>query len=247
VFGETHVAALGEATLLAMALSWALLVAGCCWLGYLAAEPFVRRQWPHMLVAWTRLLGGRVRDPLVGRDVLIGCAAGAIAAVLGLTGLVAPTLFGRAPDVVPADIIGVVYGVQRVVPLLLWRAAQSVFTGLSAVFVLVVLRVALGRRGWAIAAFVAVVALAYSVSSGDFWMTLASNLVGNAFFALILVRVGLLASVVTFYVAGLFIVFPVTVQLSHWYAGAGVSALLVLAALAAFGFVTAVRARPALS
>ncbi len=157
VFGETHVAALGEATLLAMALSWALLVAGCCWLGYLAAEPFVRRQWPHMLVAWTRLLGGRVRDPLVGRDVLIGCAAGAVTAVLGLTGLVAPTLFGRAPDVVPADIIGVVYGVQRVVPLLLWRAAQSVFTGLSAVFVLVVLRVALGRRGLAIAAFVAVV------------------------------------------------------------------------------------------
>ena len=244
MFGETHVAALGEATLLAMALSWALLVAGCCWLGYLAAEPFVRRQWPHMLVAWTRLLGGRVRDPLVGRDVLIGCAAGAVTAVLSLTGLVAPTLFGRAPDVVPADIIGVVYGVQRVVPLLLWRAAQSVFTGLSAVFVLVVFRVALGRRGLAIAAFVAVVALAYSVSSGDFWMTLASNLVINAFFVLILVRVGLLASVVTFYVSGLFIVFPVTVQLSRWYAGAGVSALLVLAALAAFGFVTAARTRP---
>ena len=244
MFGETHVAALGEATLLAMALSWALLVAGCCWLGYLAAEPFVRRQWPHMLVAWTRLLGGRVRDPLVGRDVLIGCAAGAVTAVLSLTGLVAPTLFDRAPDVVPADIIGVVYGVQRVVPLLLWRAAQSVFTGLSAVFVLVVFRVALGRRGLAIAAFVAVVALAYSVSSGDFWMTLASNLVINAFFVLILVRVGLLASVVTFYVSGLFIVFPVTVQLSRWYAGAGVSALLVLAALAAFGFVTAARTRP---
>ena len=240
VFAETHVAALGEATLLAMALSWALLVSGCCWLGYLAAEPFVRRQWPHMLVAWTRLLGGRVRDPLVGRDVLIGCAAGAVTAVLGLSGLVVPTLLGRAPDVVPADIIGVVYGVQRVVPLLLWRAAQSVFTGLSAVFVLVVLRVALGGRGLAIAAYVAVVALAYSVSSGDFWMTLASNLVGNAFFALILVRVGLLASVVTFYVTGLFIVFPVTVQLSQWYAGAGVSALLVLAALAGFGFVTAV-------
>ncbi len=66
VFGETHVAALGEATLLAMALSWALLVAGCCWLGYLAAEPFVRRQWPHMLVAWTRA-ARRTRPRSAGR------------------------------------------------------------------------------------------------------------------------------------------------------------------------------------
>ena len=43
-------------------------------------------------------------------------------------------------------------------------------------------------------------------------MTLASNVAVNGFFALILVRFGLLAAVVTFYVAGLFIVFPVTVR-----------------------------------
>jgi hypothetical protein len=244
LFGETHVAAIGEATLLAMALSWALLVAACCWLGYLAAEPFVRRQWPHMLVGWTRLLGGRVYDPLVGRDVLIGCAGGVIIAAVGLGGLVVPTLLGRAPDVVPADIIGVVYGVQRVIPLLLWRAAQSVFSGLSAVFVLVVLRVALGRRGLASAAFVVVAATAYSVASGDFWMTFASNLVVNGLFVFMLVRFGLLTAVVAFYAGGLFIVFPVTFELSRWYAGSGVSALLVLAALATFGFLTAVRARP---
>jgi hypothetical protein len=50
---------------------------------------------------------------------------------------------------------------------------------------------------------------------------------------------------VAFYVSGLFILFPLTVEFSRWYAGAGVSAFLVLAALTAFGFVTAVRARPA--
>ena len=243
-FGETHVASLGEATLLVMALSWALLVACCCWVGYLAAEPFVRRQWPQVLVSWTRLLGGRVRDPQVGRDVLTGCAAGAITAVLGLSGVIAPSWFGLAPDVVPADIIGAVYGLQRVVPLLVWRLAQSVFTGLSAVFVLVVLRVVLGRRWLAIAAFVVLVAIAYSISSNYFWINLAGTLVLHSFFTLILVRVGLLAAVVTFYVSGLFILFPVTVEFARWYAGAGVSALLVLAAMATFGFVNAVRGRP---
>ena len=46
------------------------------WLYYMGLEPFVRRRWPHLLVTSTRLLDGRWRDPLVGRSVLIGVAAG---------------------------------------------------------------------------------------------------------------------------------------------------------------------------
>jgi hypothetical protein len=243
-FAERHVASLGEAVLLVMALSWSLLVAGCCWVGYLATEPFIRRQWPQVLVSWTRLLGGRVRDPQVGRDVLTGCAAGTVIAVLGLSAIMAPSWFGLPPEVVPADIIGAVYGVQRVVPLLVWRSAQSVFTGLSAVFVLVVLRAALGHRWPAIPAFVVFVSIAYSIASEYFWINFAGTLVLHGFFTLLLVRVGLLAAVIAFYVSGLFIVFPVTVEFSRWYAGAGVSALLVLAAMATFGVVNAVRTRP---
>lgn len=43
---------------------------------YLALEPVVRKRWPWRLVGWNRLLAGRVRDPLVARDILIGLAAG---------------------------------------------------------------------------------------------------------------------------------------------------------------------------
>ena len=51
---------------------------GVCLTGgmyYLALEPFVRRVWPRTLVSWSRVIGGRVRDPLVGRDVCIGVVA----------------------------------------------------------------------------------------------------------------------------------------------------------------------------
>src|SRR5687768_18051298 len=41
------------------------------WIAYLAGEPFVRRRWPWQVISWNRLLAGRWRDPLVGRDVLI--------------------------------------------------------------------------------------------------------------------------------------------------------------------------------
>src|SRR6185503_9946957 len=75
-FGESHVATLWEVVLVTMGLSWAFLTAGFCWLAYIAAEPFVRRRWPEVLVSWTRLLAGEFRDPLVGRDLLIGCLGG---------------------------------------------------------------------------------------------------------------------------------------------------------------------------
>lgn len=39
---------------------------------YMAIEPYVRRRWPHRIIAWNRLLAGNFRDPLVGRDLLVG-------------------------------------------------------------------------------------------------------------------------------------------------------------------------------
>jgi hypothetical protein len=98
-----------------------------------------------------------------------------------------------------------------------------------------------------IVAFIVLAAIAYSISATYFWINVAGTLVLQSFFTLVLVRIGLLAAVVAFYVSGLFILFPVTVEFSRWYAGSGVSALLVLGAMATFGFVTAVRRRPALA
>jgi predicted Ser/Thr protein kinase len=243
-FGESHVPTLGEVMLVVMGVAWALLVAGCCWVGYLAAEPFVRRRWPRVLVSWTRVLAGDLRDPLVGQHVLIGCVGGTIIAVLGLGSTLVPGWIGLPDDVVPADIIGIAYGLQRAAPLLVWRLAQSVMTGLAAVFVLLLLRLFFRHQGLAIIAFMFLSSVGVAVASDSWWIALTISAVLNGLFALLLLRVGLLAAVVAFYTSGLFIVFPVTVDLSSWYAGAGVAALLVLAALAGFGFTTAVAGRP---
>ena len=45
------------------------------WVVYLALEPYARRFWPDSLLGWTRFFSGHVRDPRVGRDVLIGCSS----------------------------------------------------------------------------------------------------------------------------------------------------------------------------
>ena len=62
---------------LAPALQYGLLA----WLAYLGLEPPIRRTFPHLLVTSTRLLGGRWRDPLVGRSVLAGILVGLIVGV----------------------------------------------------------------------------------------------------------------------------------------------------------------------
>ena len=61
---------------LLIATGWALVWTAFAWLIYISLEPYVRRWWPHTLISWARLLSGRVRDPLVGRDLLAGLLAG---------------------------------------------------------------------------------------------------------------------------------------------------------------------------
>ncbi len=77
-----------------------LFLGGAMYLIYLALEPFVRRAWPTMLVGWSRVLRGQWRDPLVGRDILIGAASGVMLSLLTLATQVLPGLIGmpeRAP------------------------------------------------------------------------------------------------------------------------------------------------------
>jgi hypothetical protein len=61
-----------EVILAAYALSWALLLGGIAWAGYVAVDPLVRRLYPHMLISLQQVLTGARRDNLLGHDVLWG-------------------------------------------------------------------------------------------------------------------------------------------------------------------------------
>ena len=72
-FGAHHVPNFDELGLFIEFLAWGLVWSCFLWVLYIALEPYVRRRWPATLVSWSRLLAGGFRDPLVGRDVLVGC------------------------------------------------------------------------------------------------------------------------------------------------------------------------------
>ncbi|HYR26994.1 MAG TPA: serine/threonine-protein kinase, partial [Thermoanaerobaculia bacterium] len=71
-----------ELALLEAAVGFTLLFAVLTWACYAAIEPYLRRRAPRSLVAWRRAIDGRFRDPLIGREMLVGVATGALVAVL---------------------------------------------------------------------------------------------------------------------------------------------------------------------
>ncbi len=62
--------------LLLLAAKHGLFMAALMWTLYLALEPYVRSKWPQTIVSWSRMLAGKLRDPLVGRDILYGTMLG---------------------------------------------------------------------------------------------------------------------------------------------------------------------------
>ncbi len=76
--GAHHLASTAEFDLFMSHLAYAMQRVGLAYVFYLAVEPYARRLWPRILVSWVRILDGGFRDPLVGRDLLVGAAAGRI-------------------------------------------------------------------------------------------------------------------------------------------------------------------------
>ena len=89
----SHIGSTSLLGLFLLALCTSLFYGLILWTVYLALEPYVRRHWPRTLISWSRLLAGQWRDPIVGRDVLIGAALG-----------VAWTLTGRVLDLMQGGI-----------------------------------------------------------------------------------------------------------------------------------------------
>jgi serine/threonine-protein kinase len=209
------------------------------WLLYLAFEPYLRRFWPELLIGWTRLLSGRVRDPFVGRDVLVGAAAGTIAGLIVTSREVVPHLLGRAlttPALPPAIIL---LGSRYALAFALEIVLRAFRIALDCACIVVFLRI-LVRRTWLVLLLSVVVilpiALAGQPVSEQPAIEVTAALVGVGLVLAVLLRFGLLSLVVMFYTFLTMELFPPTTDWSRPYAGASAVLLLAIAAVSAYGF-----------
>jgi hypothetical protein len=209
------------------------------WLLYMAFEPYVRRFWPQLVIGWTRLLSGRVRDPLVGRDVLVGVAAGTIAALLIASRELIPYVAGLpmpTPQLPPATIL---MGTRYAIDAALGVLNRAIFNALQVVCIVAFLKMLL-RRTWIVVAVSVVllipIALSGTFASEQLALELAVALAGIALVLGVLLRFGLLALVVTFYTFLTLELFPLTIDMARPYAGAALVIMLSIATVAAYGF-----------
>jgi serine/threonine-protein kinase len=228
-----HSLDLEESGLFLLAVANSLVTAFVTWLLYLSVEPYVRKHWPQTLISWTRVLGGRVRDPRVGRDLLSGILLGLVWSLVLCGLLLALQARGAAPELpAPEYLLGGRWAAGA------WLATlvRSIRGALVFFLVLFLLRVLL-RRGWLAAiAFVLVFSAPSILASRLPALVAPAMLAVYSVAALAVVRFGLITLAAGILTANLLLSVPMTGSLSSWYAGATVFAFLSLLALAGWAF-----------
>jgi serine/threonine protein kinase len=229
---EHHVAPPWELLLIVMAAAWALFVAALVACYYLAFEPHVRRSWPSMLVSWSRLISGSIRDPLVARDVLIGCATGvALELVLDLGYFASRWQTGVLPNsylMSPRPFLGSLSSIAEI----LGDVQGAIVASLMFLFVLFVVRRVI-RNDWLapIAAGI-VIGTPQALAVGMPTVLAIVGVIITVLNLLLLARVGLVAYMTVFFVGNVVAVFPFVVQMNTWYAKVGLAGVVIVSALA---------------
>jgi hypothetical protein len=239
---RTHfVPAFDTILLVILAVSTALFTSGLMWLLYLALEPYVRRQWPQTIISWTRLLDGRWRDPLVGRDLLSGIVMGMVWVVAFKLGYLAAMRTGTPPEFATTEYL---LGTREVLGVLLSVVVNSILGTLGFFFLVVLLRVLVRNQWLAAALFVAIFTTPRLLASHHLltdtlvWVTIY----GIA--AIAVVRFGLIVLGVAAFMANVVLNLPYSLDFSNWYTIHCVFVLLAFAAVASWGFYTSLGGQP---
>jgi hypothetical protein len=234
---QAHFSSVGNFTfLLVLAMSDALFWGGVVWVLYLALEPYVRRYWPQAIISWTRVFAGRWRDPLVGRDVLYGVILGVLFCdIYGLRYHLEARL-GAPPSRLGLEYLG---SSRSAIGAWLEHIPGSISSVLLLFLLLFLLRVLL-RKSWLAAIAFILLFTAFKSVSSDYpaleWPIQVALYTALAIGAL---RFGLVTLAVALYTADLALNIPVTLNPSAWYFTNATLALATIAALAIWGFYTA--------
>lgn len=223
-----------------------LLIGAAVWVAYMALEPFLRRHWPSTMISWSRLLAGRVRDPLVGRDLLIGLLTGVVSQLIWQIGLLAPKWLGSPPGIsMDLGTYSQLNGLRFTAAAILSSVGTAALMGTSVVLLFFVLSLVLRKR-WLAAVAIPLVLAAVGWSQ--------EGLVGGAvvlvtylLLTLVVLRFGLFPLVVSAFINPLLDHAPLTMDAASWYAPNSWLVLAVVTVLAVYAFRVALAGRPMLS
>ncbi|HEX7333633.1 MAG TPA: serine/threonine-protein kinase [Pyrinomonadaceae bacterium] len=242
MIGAHHVPNLSEELdVVFLITAYSLAMPAFIWLLYIALEPQVRRRWPRLIISWSRLMAGNLRDPMVGRDVLLGGLLGIAHTGAIVFGWMVPHWLGypTAPPLLANTLT--LGGVRPMLALLLnQNIVASVFVGFAFLFFLLLLYIILRREllaeiGLFLTALTIEVAAFASASPRFVWV---ASIIVSVLIVIMVARLGLLATMVAQFCFFLTAFYPMTTDFSAWYASSTVFALTIVLGLAIYGFYT---------
>jgi serine/threonine-protein kinase len=226
----------------------ALCCGGLTWLSYVALEPLVRRQSPHLLIGWTRLLSGRFADPLVGRDILVGILAAAVVRIIQVAGAAVSwwiSLSGATPLGLPNGLLRPL-SLPQTLANGIWK---TVFATMALLFLAAICRLVFRTR-WVGLALVlmllGVLSFTPDLSLGGRALAIGAcvGVLAGAIFAGIMEVFGPLAFAVTLLLSmWVFTAAPFDFRADTWYFGQTVVVTVLLAGLVLFAFHSALAGR----
>jgi serine/threonine-protein kinase len=228
------------------AMSVGTLYALLCLMLYLALEPVARRIWPQVLIGWSRLLAGGWRDPMVGRSILVGGAMFGVEEAM--KAVYRPILESFGVTLPPLGVDWLTLATPRaLVGNLAMQVPNSLFNVLFFLMLLVLLRLILRRRWPAYLVFGLLVAAILAAQMPDWRVAAVAAPTLAAIWAIVLVRGGLLAFAVAFYLGRVVSQVPLTLDFGQSYAATSLVALALIIALLVWGLGAALGGRRLLS
>jgi serine/threonine-protein kinase len=218
-----------------VATAHALFCAVVIWVLYRSLEPYVRKNWPQTLISWSRILAGRLRDPLVGRDLLSGVLLGLLWALVIAGSRAVRQHAGAAPTFGSSEYLE---GARWVAAEFIGHIFNAIQTTLVFFFVLFLLRVLL-RRGWLAGVAFVMIFGANSLLSDPMrplWLDLATVVPVYAIAAIAVLRFGLVGLAAGIFTVDWLLSVPVPSSLDSWYVGPAAVVFLSTLGLAAWGF-----------
>jgi hypothetical protein len=227
-------------------VAFGLFVAAFAWLSYVALEPYLRRRSPQLLISWTRLLDGRFRDPLIGRDLLAGALLGSAYASVVYFRNVLPG-WVNIPGRYPLD--------PGRLPLGNTAEVASQFAGLVgfaltfalASMSLLVLAQLIFRKRWLAIGVCGLVLFVILLPGQNLFLEVPTIVLEVSIILIAMARFGLLGFAFTQFFTVVLATFSQSFDFSHWYSVRSWFALLVCLALALYGFRRALGGKPILS
>jgi serine/threonine-protein kinase len=229
-------------------LAWALYRFGVVWLFYIALEPYLRRIWPRSMVSWVRLIDGRFRDPLVGRDVLIGVLAVFLLWLTFQATVFVGVWLGAAlpPHSLEEFTLEALRGLPQAMAMMFYRHDFLLLYGGMFLIVLLLLARLVLRRTWLAVGVVLLFFASARYTSGEVSLMLGWSFQASfiAVWLLLFFRAGLLPLMVFLGTCGLWVPLTFSLDPGNWYSSATYVALLITLGAAAYGFYVSLAGRP---